>query len=289
VHLGLGRKALERETIAIADDVSLEAATGTPDYLERNREAWGRWSAGSAATGAKAWRTEELLWGLWNTPESQLGLLTEIPAGGDVVELGCGAGALCAWLERAGFRPFGVDFSPLQLKVAERLQAEHGLSFSLIHANVEDVPFDGASFDVAISEYGASVWSDPRYWLGETHRLLRPDGRLIFFTTGAMMTACTPEDGSAPGTALVRDYFSNYRVEFGSDNGVEFHPTHGDWIRLLRSTGFVIERLIELRPPEGAKARYELVDIEWARRWPSEEIWVARKGEQPAEAGESLQ
>lgn len=289
MHLRLRRNELpEFETIAITDDGSLDVPTGTPDYLERNREVWGRWSATSAATGAKAWRTEELLWGIWNTPESRLGLLSDTPAGGDVVELGCGAGALCAWLKRAGFRPVGVDFSPLQLKVAERLQAENGLSFSLIHANVEDVPFDGESFDVAISEYGASVWSDPRYWLPEAHRLLRSDGLLIFFTTGAMMTACTPEDGSAPGEQLVRDYFGSYRMEFGAENGVEFHPTHGDWIRLMRATGFLIESLIELRPPGGAKARYELVDLKWAQRWPSEEIWFARKV-QRAETDKSLQ
>jgi SAM-dependent methyltransferase len=271
----------ELETAAIAGDAPLEVPAGTPDYLERNREAWGRWSATSAATGAKAWRTEELLWGIWNTPESQLGLLADAPAGGDVVELGCGAGALCAWLKRAGFHPVGVDFSPLQLRVAERLQVENEVSFSLIHANVEDIRFDGESFDMAISEYGASVWSDPRYWLREAHRLLRPDGRLIFFATGAMMTACTPEDGGAPGEQLVRDYFGSYRMEFGAENGVEFHPTHGDWIRLLSATGFVVEGLIELRPPKGAKARYEFVDLEWARRWPSEEIWIARKRRAP--------
>jgi hypothetical protein len=67
VHLRLGKKPPEIETIAIPGDVALGTPTGTPDYLERNREAWGRWSADSAVTGARAWRTEELLWGLWNT------------------------------------------------------------------------------------------------------------------------------------------------------------------------------------------------------------------------------
>jgi ubiquinone/menaquinone biosynthesis C-methylase UbiE len=200
-----------------------------------------------------------------------------VPEGADIVELGCGAGSLCAALKRAGLRPVGVDFSPLQLKVAERLQAEHGVTFPLVHALAEDVPFDGASFDVVISEYGASVWCDPRFWLAEANRLLRPDGRLIFFTTAAMMTSCTPADGSPPTEKLVRDYFSNFRVEFGESSGVEFHPTHSEWVRSLRAAGFEIVDLIELRPPKGAKPRYEIVDVKWARNWPSEEIWVARK------------
>jgi hypothetical protein len=35
--------------------------------------------------------------------------------------------------------------------------------------------------------------------------------------------------------------------------------------------------LIELRPPAGASTTYDFVTLEWARRWPSEEVWKARK------------
>ena len=31
------------------------------------------------------------------------------------------------------------------------------------------------------------------------------------------------------------------------------------------------------RPPKEAKARFDFVSVEWARRWPSEEIWIARE------------
>ena len=34
---------------------------------------------------------------------------------------------------------------------------------------------------------------------------------------------------------------------------------------------------VSVRPPEGATSRYPFVTSEWARRWPSEEIWKARK------------
>jgi SAM-dependent methyltransferase len=173
--------------------------------------------------------------------------------------------------------PVGVDFSPAHLMAAEQLQREFDVFFPLISANAEDVPFDRDSFDVAISEYGASIWSNPRRWLPEAHRLLRLGGQLIFFTNSAILMACTPADGSPAGEKLVRDYFSSYRVEFGQDSGVEFHLTHGQWVRLLRATGFAVENLIELRPLQRAKPRYELVPLKWARRWPSEEIWVARK------------
>jgi hypothetical protein len=38
-----------------------------------------------------------------------------------------------------------------------------------------------------------------------------------------------------------------------------------------------VVHLIEPRAPAGATTRYGFVSPEWARRWPSEEIWKARK------------
>ena len=52
---------------------------------------------------------------------------------------------------------------------------------------------------------------------------------------------------------------------------------YGDWIRLLRSSGFDVEDLVELRPAEGATTDDPYVTLEWARQWPSEEVWKARK------------
>jgi SAM-dependent methyltransferase len=276
------RLSLKKTTPLDAEETWAEEDVGGPsteiaDYLERNRATWHQWAGRSVIAGAKAWETDELRWGLWNTPESHLRLLKELASGSDVIELGCGAAAVCAWLKRGGMHPVGLDFSRAQLMAADRLQHEFGVFFPLISANAEDVPFDRESFDVAISEYGPSVWCNPRRWLPEAHRLLRLGGQLIFFTNSAILMACTPADGSPADEKLVRDYFSSYRVEFGGDAGVEFHLTHGQWVRLLRANGFAVENLIELRPQRGAKPRYEFVPLKWARRWPSEEIWVARK------------
>jgi hypothetical protein len=68
-----------------------------------------------------------------------------------------------------------------------------------------------------------------------------------------------------------------HRLEWDDDESVEFHLNHGDWIRLLRGSGFDVEDLIELRPSAGATTRYPWVTLDWARRWPSEEVWVARR------------
>ena len=58
---------------------------------------------------------------------------------------------------------------------------------------------------------------------------------------------------------------------------MEFHLAHGEWVRILNATGFMLENLIEVQPAPNAKARFEFASLEWARRWPSEDIWIARK------------
>lgn len=136
-----------------------------------------------------------------------------------------------------------------------------------------------ASFDLAISEYGACLWADPYRWVPEAARLLRPGGRLIFLTNGVILMLCAPDQEEIPASdRMLRDYFEMHRFEWPDGEGsVEFHLGYGDWIRLLRANGFEVEDLVEVRPPEDATTRYPYVTLDWARRWPCEEVWKARK------------
>jgi SAM-dependent methyltransferase len=248
-----------------------------PDYIVRNRAAWDSWAPGYLGPGRKAWNQVDLRWGIWGIPESQLQLFADIGTGGDVIELGCGTAEISAWLARNGARPVAVDLSSRQVHNVELLQRDFQLNFPVVCANAEAVHYADASFDVAVSDYGTSLWCDPQRWLPEANRLLRPGGVLIFLTNSELLLLCTPEGGGAASDRLLRDFFSDSRVEFEEGGAVEFHSTHGTWIRLLRSCGFVVENLIEARPPPDARARYDFVTLEWALHWPSEEIWIARK------------
>ena len=109
-------------------------------------------------------------------------MLPDDLAGLDAIELGCGTAYVSAWMARRGARPVGIDNSAKQLETAARLQREHGIEFPLIHGNAERVPYPDASFDFAISEYGAVLWADPEAWVPEAARLLRPGGRLHVLT-----------------------------------------------------------------------------------------------------------
>jgi len=249
-----------------------------PEHVRRNRAAWDAWASEYAASGERAWARPQPTWGIWGVPESELALLPADLAGQDAIELGCGTAYVSAWMARRGARVVGIDNSEAQLATARRLQIEHGLGFPLLHGNAEAVPYPDASFDFAISEYGACLWADPQRWVPEAARLLRPGGRLVFLVNSFLMALCTPdEDGVAATDRLRRPAFGLYRLEFPGEFGVEFHPSHGDWIRLLLRSGFEIEDLIEVRPHADATTRYPFVTVDWARQWPSEEVWKVRK------------
>ena len=81
------------------------------------------------------------------------------------------------------------------------------------------------------------------------------------------------------GETLMRPLAGMYRSEWPGELGVEFHLSHADWIDLLRANGFEIERLIDVyaRPDSVRHDYYGYVSPEWARKWPAEEIWTARK------------
>jgi SAM-dependent methyltransferase len=249
-----------------------------PEHVRKNREWWDHLARDYAAAGERAWATDKPVWGIWHTPEPEVGMLPASLAEKDAIELGCGTAYVSAWLARRGARVVGIDNSEAQLATARRLQRQHGLVFPLIHGNAESIDYPDASFDFAISEYGACLWADPRRWVPEAARLLRPGGQLAFLTNSFLLTLCAPdENGVAATDRLLRPAFGMYRLEWPSDPGVEFHLSHGDWFRVLRGAGFEVEDLIEIWPGAGATSSYDYVTPEWARQWPSEEVWKARK------------
>ncbi len=253
-------------------------ASEYPQYVAGNVAIWTAKNEEYTGPRARAaWGKEEITHGVFGIPESQVNVLGDVD-GLDVVELGCGTAYLSGWLAKRGARPVGVDPTPAQLETARRMQQEFGLEFPLIEAVGEAVPLPDESFDLAVSEYGASIWADPYLWIPEAARLLRPGGRLVFLRNSTLVVLC--QELEPPVTErLVRPQAGLHRIEWEDTGEVEFHLGHGDWIDVLRGNGFEVERLVELYAPEGAETHryYDYVTPEWARKWPAEEIWVARK------------
>ncbi len=247
---------------------------GQLNHVEQNRRYWDEQAAAWHGPLARDhWAQAEPQWGLWATPESQVRVLPDDLAGMPTIELGCGTAYVSAWLARAGAHPVGIDVSAEQLATARLMQAEFGIDFPLVLGDAETVPYDDNTFGLAISEYGASLWCDPYRWIPEAARLLVPGGRLVFMRFSPLFALCVPAEGPV-STTLSRPQFGLTQLDWGSH--VEFVLPHGEMLRLLRSCGFVVEDLIEIQASQATPRDYESVPVDWARQWPSEEIWTAR-------------
>jgi len=70
----------------------------------------------------------------------------------NILDIGCGTGALCSVLNRRGFAVTRVDAAPAMLRVARQKQDREGITFIRASAS-ERLPFEDNSFDVVIASH----------------------------------------------------------------------------------------------------------------------------------------
>ena len=255
-------------------------AMSSPDDSSATSRVWTKANTEHTdAASAAAWARSEIVWGMFHVPESELRILGDV-AGLDVVELGCGTAYISAWLTKRGARAVGVDPTPAQLATARRLMDETGIRFELVEAPGEAVPLPDAAFDLVHSEHGAVTWADPYRWIPEARRLLRPGGRLVFLHTthacARLLPAGRARDRAAAAPVLrprphrVARGGRGRRVPAcsrGLDRSSARHRLRGRAAHRAPGAGGCDDASVLL----GTSPR------EWARKWPAEEIWVARK------------
>jgi SAM-dependent methyltransferase len=91
-------------------------------------------------------------------------------ASGRVLEIGAGTGL------NLPFYPDGID---LVLTEPEAPMARR-IDQPVVPASAEELPFDDASFDTAVSTLVLCTVADPERAIAELRRVLRPGGRLLF-------------------------------------------------------------------------------------------------------------
>jgi SAM-dependent methyltransferase len=123
-----------------------------------------------------------------------------IPAGGHVLEVGCGPGRLAILLARGGVDVTGVDLDP---EMIERARANahaavdgDGGRPTFMVADAASLPFPDGSFDLAVSTLSMHHWADATKGLDEVARVLRPDGRALVWDLrpgGVPLHRATPD------------------------------------------------------------------------------------------------
>ncbi len=254
--------------------------SGSPDHVRKNRTHWEARSAQYQATNASQLdRWDRLGWGTWDIPEDDLHALGDV-TGLDVLEYGCGGCQSGIRVAMRGARVTGLDFSGAQLRHGLTKMEETGIRFPVVQADGERIPFRDGTFDLAFCDHGVMGFADPHRTVPEVARVLRPGGRFVFNGTTPLFWLATGDDDEPPGRELLNDYFGLGRADSNDPawRTTEFQLTYGDWIRLFRANGFVIEDLLELRPSLDATTTYEgYSTMEWSRAFPSEHIWIVRK------------
>jgi 2-polyprenyl-3-methyl-5-hydroxy-6-metoxy-1,4-benzoquinol methylase len=117
-----------------------------------------------------------------NLPDFELRLrylLDEVPAGGRVLDIGCGDGSFTAALAEAGVTAVGVEVA---IAAHERATTQHpSLDFRLATIG-GPLPFEDSSFDVVWATEVIEHVADTARWLSEVRRVLAPRGRLLITT-----------------------------------------------------------------------------------------------------------
>ena len=105
----------------------------------------------------------------WNTLRDLLG-----EGSGSLIDVGCGTGAYAAALGELGWDVTGVDVSEDMLRRA-RAKGAHA-----IRADAAALPFEGATFDAAVSIFTNTDVDDLAAVAREIARVLRPGAPLVY-------------------------------------------------------------------------------------------------------------
>jgi len=247
------------------------------DPAPKNRAAWNASSDEYQSTHARTLDAAPEAWGVWRIGEDELGVLGELD-GRDVLELGCGAAQWSIALARRGLSPVAFDLSDRQLGHARSQRAAAGVDFPLVQATAESLPFAARSFDVVFCDHGAMSFARPEPTVAEVARVLRPGGLFAFCHASPLLELCWDESAEIVDERLHTSYFDLYEIADGAK--VSYQLPYGEWIRLFRRHGFLVEDLTEPRPPADAETSFgEFASLQWARRWPAECLWRLRLGD----------
>ncbi|MFJ9927706.1 class I SAM-dependent methyltransferase [Streptomyces misionensis] len=244
------------------------------DSIPANRRFWNRISGTYQHEHDPRIGATPRLWGMYSIPDAHLHALGDV-TGKRVLELGCGAGQWSRALAAEGATVVGFDLSEAQLAAAAA--AMGAARYPLVQGAAERLPFAADSFDLVFCDFGGLSWAPPHLAVPQAARVLRRGGRLVFNVASPWFEACYDEAAGRVTTTLTQDYFGLNAIA-EDDGATSYQLTYGDWVRVLRGAGLVIDDLIEPRPAPGTPNGYNETDpCDWAHRWPAELLWATHK------------
>ena len=174
-----------------------------------------------------------------------------LPPSAQVLEVGCGSGAMLRFLARRGDfsgRLVGVDQCPSFIQAAHRFANAEGIE-GLVDFRVEDahrMELPTASFDAAIAHTLISHVTEPGAVIREMARVVRPGGTVVIFDgdyESLTYAFPDPDFGRKMDAALVNATFNNPRImrdlpRLLPDLGLELTAAWGDAVAEIGSASY---------------------------------------------------
>jgi len=187
---------------------------------------------------------------------------TDVPHG-PWLDLGCGSGSFLASVASDGREVVGLDVAIRWLIVArKRLDEEGSGHVRLVCGNAEQLPFRDQGFAAVIAGDVIEHVADQAATLAESHRVLKPGGRLFMATPNRFSLAPEPHVGVWGVGFLPRNWMPGYvrlvrRIDFRAIRTLSY----AGWSRMLARSPF---GEVSIRSP--ALPATEVAAMPWIKR-----------------------
>jgi 2-polyprenyl-3-methyl-5-hydroxy-6-metoxy-1,4-benzoquinol methylase len=184
-----------------------------------------------------------------------------------ILDAGCGHGYLCRLLAKKGANMVGVDLSKSFIEMARQKEKAAPLGITYYHRSLSDLAiFQNETFDMVVSNLALMDVLDQKKAIGELHRVLKKNGRLIF----SIMHPCfssSPVHGwvRVPKDSQRKEDWIYWKVDRYFDRSMEiwqlapgwpstysFHYPLSDYVKTLIQNGFTITNFEEPVPSKKA-------------------------------------
>ncbi|MGH9162099.1 MAG: class I SAM-dependent methyltransferase [Vicinamibacteraceae bacterium] len=145
-------------------EISTDALT---QFKEAQKQSWAHFAALEALTTPAA---------------AVLVRRAKVAAGRRVLDVACGTGVVAVTAARLGAHVTGLDLTPELLERARENARLAGVEVEWRQGDVEELPFDDATFDLVLSQFGHIFAPRPDVAVSELLRVLRPGGTIAFST-----------------------------------------------------------------------------------------------------------
>ena len=165
-----------------------------------------------------------------------------------VLDLGCGSGIYTKKLNSFGAQVKGLDLSKSLIEIAKKENSK----INFFVGDAKKTPFDNSQFDIVSSSLMVHYFKKLVPLFKEVSRILKKKGIFVFSITHPINEVITKKDNLFKFT----DYFHRRKYGWEMQSGMKvknYHHTFEDIVNSLNDSGFIIERVLEKKPPLSSK------------------------------------